>query len=145
VLTLAPFWLAVPRLFADANARSGAAVRALGLVSVAATVAVVFMPSERFGVIHGATVVVACVPGLAAVALGVRGLGLGEPRPRVAAALGASMLAVALVDFFLYVSHLVGHSEGTALVPALEKVALVLLLAWMVTIARRSQRSSAGR
>jgi hypothetical protein len=139
VLALAPFWRAVPRLFAS-DARSGGAVRALGLVSVAATVAVVFMPSERFGALHGAMVVVATVPGLVAAGLAVRGLLAGEPRPRLAATIGASMLAVAVVDFVLYVSHLVGHREGTPLVPTLEKVALLLLLAWMVAVARRSSR-----
>jgi hypothetical protein len=139
VLTLAPFWLALPRLFRASSSRSGAAVRWLGLVSVAATVCVVFMPSERFGALHGAMVVLACVPGLTAVAVAVAGLARSEPRPRAGAAIGGAMLGVALVDFALYVSHLVGHSEGTPLVPALEKIALILLLAWMLLVALRTR------
>jgi hypothetical protein len=140
VAGLAPFWLDVPSLFGTRQRLSGAAVRGLGLTSVAATIAVVFMPSDRFGVLHGAMVVVACVPGLTAVALAVRGLALGEPRPRWAAWIGGSMLAFAVVDFVLYVSHLIGRSEGTPLVPAMEKAALILLLAWMGVVAFRVQR-----
>jgi hypothetical protein len=138
---LVPFWLAVPRLLGGA---SGRAVRALGLGSAAATVAVVLMPSDRFGALHGVMVLVAGVPGLAAVALAVRGMAQGEPRPRISAWVGAAMLAAALVDFVLYASHLVGHTNGTPLGPALQKVALLLLLAWMVAVAARSA-SAAGR
>jgi hypothetical protein len=145
VLGLAPFWLEVPCLFAKGQRRSGAAVRGLGLLSVTATIAVVFMPSDRFGVLHGVMVVIACVPGLTAVGLAVWGLAVGEPRPRVAALIGGSMLAASVVDFVLYVSHLIGRSEGTPLVPTIEKVALTLLLAWMGVVAFRvRQRTLAG-
>jgi hypothetical protein len=155
VAGLAPFWLALPRLFASRSAATPApggraasglgpvlskAVPALGLTSVVATTAAIFMPSDRFGALHGAAVIVACVPGLAAAALAVLGLARGEARPRVAAALGGSMLAFAFVDFILYASHYLAHTEGTTLVPALEKVALILLLAWMVTVATRAAR-----
>ncbi len=140
VLGLAPFWLDVPRLFAPRQRLSGAAVRYLGLLSVAATIAVVFMPSERFGALHGMMVIVAGIPGLTAAGLAVRGLALGEPRPRVAAFLGGSMLGFALADFVLYVSHWVGHTEGTPVVAAIQKVALMLLLTWMGVVAIRVRR-----
>lgn len=139
VLGFVPFWLAVPRLFA-AFARAGTVVRVLGLVSVIGLLAVTFMPSERFGVFHGAAVVVAGVPGLTAAGVAIASLLGGEPRPRVAGWLGAATLGFALVDFGLYVSHLVGRVEGTPLVVQLEKIALVLLLAWMVTVAARTGR-----
>jgi hypothetical protein len=138
VLALVPFWLAVPRVFRGASAGERAAVTAPGLVSAVATVAVVLMPSDRFGALHGAMVIVAGVPGLAAAAMAVRGLALREPRPRVAAWLGGAMLAAAFVDFALYVSHFATHTNGTPLGPALQKVALLLLLAWMVVVAVRS-------
>jgi hypothetical protein len=140
VVGLAPFWLDVPCLFAARQRGSGAAVRGLGLTSVAATLAVVFMPSERFGALHGLMVIVAGVPGLAAAALAVRGLALGEPRPRVGAWIGAAMLGFAMTDFVLYVSHVVGHTEGTPAVAAIQKVALFLLLMWMGIVAVRVQR-----
>jgi hypothetical protein len=142
LVALVPFWLAVPRVFPGASAGARAAVTTPGLVSAAATVAVVLMPSDRFGALHGAMVIVAGVPGLVAAALAVRGLALREPRPRVAAGLGGAMLAAAFVDFALYVSHFAAHTNGTPLGPALQKVALLLLLAWMVTVAVRSAPSS---
>ena len=48
------------------------------------------------------------------------------------------MLAFALADFGLYAWHFLGHTPGSILGPALEKVALVLLLAWMVLVALRA-------
>jgi hypothetical protein len=138
LLGLLPFWVAVPRLIRGTFERSRFAVTALGLVSTAATVAVVLMPSDRFGALHGALVLVAGVPGLTAAALAVRGLALGEPHPRVTAWLGGAVLAAAFVDFVLYASHFATHTNGTPLGAALQKVALVLLLAWMLAVAVRS-------
>jgi hypothetical protein len=139
VLAFGPFWLTVPRLF-DRLRRTGTAVRLLGLASVAGMLAVAFMPSDRFGSLHGVAVVIAGLPGLSAAALSVAGLALGEPRHSIPAAIGGGMLAFALTDFVLYVSHLVGQVEGTPLVPALQKVALLLLLAWMVVVAVSARR-----
>jgi hypothetical protein len=139
MLTLAiafiPFWLAVTRLFD--RPRLAVVVRSLGLASVVGTIAVVLMPSDRFGVLHGIAVVVAGLPGLSAAALAVAGLFLGEPQPRIAGWTGASMLVFAVADFALYVSHLIAHTEGTWLTAATQKIALLLLLAWMIVVAAR--------
>lgn len=139
---LAVFWTAVPRLFAGTRRahRERRAVPILGLTSSAAIVAVALMPSERFGALHGALVVVAGLPALAAAILAVIALAIGEPRPRIAAWLGGVTLAVAAVDFALYVSHLVAGVEGTPLVPAAQKIALGFLLAWMNAVALRTSR-----
>jgi hypothetical protein len=134
VLAFVPFWLVVPRLFAD-DPRLGLAVRGLGNASVAGMVAVALMPSERFGVLHGAAVVIAGVPGLSAATLSVVGLARGGRSARPAAWIGASMLVFAFTDFALYVSHLVAHVEGTPFIAAAQKVALILLLVWMVGVA----------
>ena len=139
VLTLAPFWLAAADLFAPSDARAGSAVRALGFVSVGATLAVIFMPSERFGALHGVMVILACVPGFAAAALAVGYQLRGEPRARMAAPIGAATLAVSVVDLGLYASHLVAGVEGTVAVPILEKLALMLLLAWLLVVAKKRQ------
>jgi hypothetical protein len=135
-MAFVPFWLAVTRHFD--RPRLGAAVRTLGFASVLGTIAVILMPSDRFGVLHGIAVIVAGLPGLGAAALATTGLLLGEPRPRIAGWTGASMLVFALTDFVLYVSHLVAHAEGTWLTAAAQKIALLLLLAWMTAVAARS-------
>jgi len=136
VVSLVPFWLVVTTLFAELP-RLGRAVRRLGLLSVAATLAVPWMPSDRFGAFHGVAVVVAGVPGLTAAAMAVAGLATREPAPRVAAVLGGSMLVFAIADFVLYVWTVVSHGPGTIVLPAVQKVALGLLLGWMVTVAMR--------
>ncbi len=144
-LGLGPFWLASAAAIgaaAGAGARLPLAVRFLGVSSAMGTVAVILMPSDRFGAVHGAAVIVAGVPGLAAAALAVFGLARSEPRPRMAAWIGGAMLAFGFVDFVLYVSHLVAHTEGTPLVAAVQKVALGLLLAWMLVIGLRRSRAS---
>ena len=134
-----PFWIAVTRLFD--RPRLTVVVRSFGLASVVGIVAVVLIPSDRFGILHGIAVVVAGLPGLSAAGLAVAGLLLGEPRPRIAGWTGASMLGFAFTDFALYVSQLIAHTDGTWLTAAAQKVALLLLLAWMIMVAVRSQGS----
>ena len=144
VASFVPLWLVLPALF-PRYLRVGRAVVALGLVSAGLTVATVLMPSERFGAVHGVMVVAASLPGLGASGLSLAALALDEPRPRVAAILCAAFWSAALVDLALYVHHLTAHVEGTPLIVVIEKVALVLLVAWMVTVATRAWRLPAAR
>ncbi|HZU82606.1 MAG TPA: hypothetical protein VE987_06805 [Polyangiaceae bacterium] len=137
VLGFAPFWWTVPRLFVSLP-RLGSCVRALGLASLAGIVAVTLMPSSRYGYLHGVAVIVAGLPGLSAAALAVVGLARAEARPRVAAAIGAAMLASAGVDFALYARTMVGGGPGPRVLPIAQKLALILLLAWMVVVAWRA-------
>jgi hypothetical protein len=133
---LVPFWLELPRLL-GARSRIAPLARALGLLSVAGVVGVVLLPSDRFGAIHGLAVVVAAVPGLLASFLAVLGLARHEEAPRVAAAVGAAWLGFAAVDFVFYARHLAAGNEGSPLLPAAQKVALVCLMAWMLAVAAR--------
>jgi hypothetical protein len=137
VVGLGSFWVGLPRVFEARAPRGTSAVRWLGITSTVGALAVVLMPSDRFGALHGATVLTAGVPGILAAALAIRVLAVGEPRPRVGAWTGAAMLAFAFVDFALYAWHFLTHTEGTILGPALQKVALILLLAWMILVAMR--------
>jgi hypothetical protein len=143
-----PFWLALPALLPQ-RSRAGTAIRGLGLASVVGLFAVAWMPSDRAGALHGAAVITASIPGMAATGLAVAGLLGGEPRPRVAGWTGATLLGFAAADLALYVSHLVRHVEGTPLVVVLEKIAVLLLLIWMLEvgarIALRPQDGLAGR
>jgi hypothetical protein len=74
---------------------------------------------------------------MAATGLAVAGLLGDEPRPRVAGWTGATLLGLAAADLALYVSHLVRHVEGTPLVVVLEKIAVLLLLTWMLEVGAR--------
>lgn len=132
VAGLLPFWAAVPRLFA--RPRLARPVRALGFVSMAAVVWVVLLPGDRFGRLHGALVVLAGAPGLSAALLAVAGLRAGQPRARFAGRVGAAMLSCATIDFAAYVGHLAAGGLGTPLLPALQKIALCLLIVWMLSV-----------
>lgn len=135
-----PFWWIVPRLFPKLG-RLGLLVRVLGFASLAGITAVALMPSSRFGWLHGVAVLVAGAPGLSAAVLAVAGLLYGEAPPRVAAALGGSMLVFALADFVLYTRTWMHGGPGPLVLPVAQKLALVLLLAWMVAVAWKSPRT----
>jgi hypothetical protein len=154
---LAAFWLIVAKLFGERNRQDARApkenfpgslaswrflfsVPTLGLASVGGTVAVALMPSDRFPVLHGLMVIVAGVPGLAAAALATRGLlrpGSGWP---AGGRVGGALFAVALVDLALYTVHWAAGDNATPLLPAIQKVGLFLLLAWMSGVALRVMR-----
>ena len=126
-----PFWM----LAAGPRAR---AVRVLGLCSVVGTAAVTLMPSERFGSMHGVAVMVAASTGLAAAVLAAVGqLRAGD---RVAGSLGLAVLAFAGIDLVLYVRTFASGGPGPLALPALQKVALLLLLTWMGVVASRPAR-----
>jgi hypothetical protein len=138
-------WWIVPRLFAPAaRVPLGRVVRALGVLSFGGTIAVVVLPSSRFGELHGAMVIVAGLPGLSAAVVATVALLRGEPAPRIAGALGASMLAFALADFVLYVRTWMRGGPGPLALPVTQKIALLLLVAWMLAVALRAPRSSSG-
>ena len=135
-LGLLPLWWLLPHLF-PSHARLGSAVRVLGSTAAAGTIAVVLMPSDQFGRLHAFAIVLACPPGLAAALLAVVGLAREERRPRVAAGIGATMLLTAAIDFVLYLGYL--GTTGPMAVAVLERVALLLLLAWMACVSIRAR------
>jgi hypothetical protein len=140
-----PFWWIAPRLF-PARRALGMAERALGLTSVAGMIAVVLMPSDRFGALHGVAVVVAALPGLSAALLAIAGMLRGDTAgARAAGAVGGAMLAVAIADFALYVDTILHGGPGSRAIPAAQKVALLLLLAWMTLVAARVRSLGATR
>jgi hypothetical protein len=140
VTGLALFWLCVAALL-EPRRGLGRAVRALGLVAVAGTVAVAFVPSERSPFLHGLAVIVSGVPGLAAAGLAAWGLSSQGPGPRVDGWLGWAVLAVSVVDLALYAMHWFSGDNATPLLPAIQKVGLLLLLGWMARVALRVMRT----
>jgi hypothetical protein len=132
-LGLVPFWLLVPRLFAG-RLRLGAAVRALGLASAAALPLVPLLPSASCGSLHVVTVFVAAIPGIVAAALATVAL-LASPLSRCPHGyLAGSMFLVAVIDGALYTEHIAaGGPTPPWTLPALQKLAALLLLAFLVT------------
>jgi hypothetical protein len=138
VVGLGALWSAAPRFFVR-PARASIA-RGLGLASSAAILGVVATPGDRFGIWHGVLVLVAGTPGLRASALAVDELLRFERPPRAAAWTGAAWVAFALVDFGPYAVHIAARTSGTPFLPAMQKVAIACLLAWMLAVSARVRR-----
>ena len=133
-LGVGALFIALPRLFA--HERLGKAVRVLGAATVPFAIAVVNLPTDRYGQLHGIAIVFAGTLGLSAALLAMKGL-LADPRaPRLVVALGALALAVAAVDFGLYVRELIGATAAQVAVAVLERIATLLVLGWMLAVAR---------
>jgi len=103
---------------------------------------VALMPSERFGALHGVAVVVAGLPGLSAAVLAATGQLLA--RRMLPGALGATMVLFAITDFVLYVHTMLHGGPGPLVLPAAQKLALLLLLAWMLVVAA-ARPAAAGK
>jgi hypothetical protein len=132
-LGLVLFWWRLPHMF-PARVRLGRAVRALGSLALGGTAAVALLPSDRFPSIHPLALIVAGVPSLVAASLAV----VGMPREeRAARTVGAAALLVSGADFALYVWEVGGHGPALRAEAALERVSLLLVLAWMCTVAHR--------
>jgi hypothetical protein len=130
-MAAAPFWWSMPRLFAGGRGLS-IAVRSLGTASICGMVGVVFFPSDRFGGLHPFLMALAGAPGLTAAGCSIVGL---ARRERIAAMIGGAALLVAAADFAFYAVQLSGTGAGPMAVAVLERVALMLILAWMGVVA----------
>jgi hypothetical protein len=133
------FFFTAPVLFRS-RVRAARLVRGLGVGSVAVMIAVAVFPSERVGDFHGLLVFAAGAPALTASILVIAALLRTEPRPRVCAAIGSAAVVAALVDLAMYGWHFLHRSECAPLLPAVQKLALGLLLAWMTLVAGRTLR-----
>ena len=135
------FWV-LPRHFA-LGARSGPWVRGLGGGAVLLFVAVALMPSERFGVLHGLLALASGCSGIVAAFWAVLALWHSSPQARWLARIGACALIVGAFDALLFAQHLRDAAPPPLILPAAQKVAALLLSAWMLGTAWLTRRSSA--
>ncbi|HSO38252.1 MAG TPA: hypothetical protein VLT33_37245 [Labilithrix sp.] len=138
-LGLGVLFAALPRLF-PARPRLGTCVRLLGAATVPFAVAVVLLPTDRFGHLHGVAIVLAGTLGLSALLLALAGLFAEARAPRHVVSLGVITMSVAAVDFALYVVEFASQGPAQLAVPVLERLATLLVLAWMAAVARAVHR-----
>ncbi len=129
-------WWSSPFLFRE-RSTLGAVVRTLGSFSVAGMFAVALLPADRFAAIHPFVMALSGGPGLAAAACAAVGLASKE---RLAFAVGVAGMIVSSLDLALYAGQLAGHDPGPV-VAILERVALLVELAWMCVVAWRLRRA----
>lgn len=140
---LPAFWALVPRLL-PGRPRLGRLARAAGWLSVPAWAAVPLVPSDRYGGLHGAFVVLAALPSLVAAAAALRGL-RAEGRRRALLGVGlATMLGVGAAAGLHAWQQLTAAALPLTLVPTVQKAAGALLLAWLVATAAAALRLPAG-
>ena len=133
-LALACFFWLLPVLFV-ARGWSASWVRVLGGGAMLVFVAVPLTPSLSFGHLHERLALLSGALGLAAALAAVNALRRAHRAARVLAAVGALALVFGALDAGLFVYHL-GDATPPWSVPALQKVAALLLCAWMVGTAR---------
>jgi hypothetical protein len=111
------------------------ALRILGTISFLGIVAVPLTPSLRLGSIHAAAVFAGAIPGIAAGVLA--SLMLRRSTHTRISKVGIAILVVSAADAALYAHHVAFDAPTTIAQPLLQRVALVLLLGWMVAIGVR--------
>lgn len=137
---LVPFFLLLRRIVPE----HGALVGRCGVASAAGWAAMALSPSDRLPFLHGLFVAAGILPGLVAGVLAVRGLAARRETLGLAL-LGGSALGCAGLDAALYfLLHATGAAWLEWLVPALQRPAGVLLVAWMLGVALRGSGARAG-
>lgn len=135
---LGAFWIA-PRTFGT-RPWSSRLVRAAGVLCALGGVGVAFTPSNHFPRLHTISVFAATFPGLLAMILASAAQLRAEDAratARLGGLLGVAAVVVGAFDAWLYARQLDGSHQCELLLPALERVAAALLLAWMAVVAVR--------
>jgi hypothetical protein len=125
-----------PRLFVGRaqGGRASHAVRGFGSMCALGGVGVAFTPSNHHPTLHSVFVFVATVPGLVAMIAASLAL-LRTQTTRAVGGLSSAAVIVGGVDAWLYARQLDGSHPCELALPALERVAAALLLAWMASVA----------
>ncbi|MEO6601385.1 MAG: hypothetical protein ABIQ16_16020 [Polyangiaceae bacterium] len=142
------FWLLPLHFASPVSARTRAWVRGLGGWAVLGVALVPLLPSQRFGHLHGLLALSACGLGIVAALVAVIALCRARGSARWLGCLGALALAVGAFDAVLFAYHLHDSAPTPLLLPCAQKLAALLLSAWMIGVAwfvLRPDRADATR
>lgn len=133
-LGLIPFWILVTSLVRQVRARLAKVVMALGTISSLAASLVPFVSSQQFGFLHPMLVFLAGIPGLMAGGLSMYGLVKTKSGSRIPARLAVLTVILVGIDGILYAIHvLTGYEVHPILLPSLQKMGAMSLVAWMIS------------
>ncbi len=138
---LLPVWLGAPHL-----ARAATWPRVTRALGVFALVNVLLLPVAgltELRLAHDLAVFAAAIPGFGAAILLGFFLWKGKLAPRWLTSIGAAAAAVGVIDTGLYAIRLAGVQQFSIAGPALQKVALVLVLVWFPGVAGLMLRRAA--
>lgn len=140
-LALIPFWILVTSVIRQVRARLAKVVLSLGTISSLAAALVPFVPSQRFGNLHPLLVFLAGIPGLLAGGLSTYGLVKVKTGSRLPARLAVLTVILVAIDGILYaVQVATGYELHPTLLPGLQKIAAMSLVAWMIASAVLGRR-----
>jgi hypothetical protein len=131
-LALAPFFLIAPLAFAERRVL-GRSVRVSGVLAAIGGVGIVTVPTYRFGsAAHGAMVLLAAVPGLTAAVTATIGAWSARPALRALRLCATGTLVCTAGAVGLFAVQLAEGRASTPGLAALQKLAVLLVLGWMV-------------
>jgi len=140
-VALALVWQHFPPLLQTRAPRLGRTIAVVGALGCGALVAVPCTPSLRFGRIHAAVVFVAVGSCLGALGTATHALWrhLGPdtataPRRGIARVLSVALVAALVLDAGLYAYSLAPGGRILPLLPALQRIATGISLAWMLAV-----------
>ena len=131
MLSLGLLWLVLPGLFPDCP-RIGLWMRVFGILSLGGMVGLGFTPVDEYPVAHAAANGFAAVPGLTAAVLTCVGIARSKQAPRFLLVLGVVFLIVGFIHFGQYVGHFWLGFAWTPAAPAVQRIAFLLGLLWIV-------------
>ncbi|MBN1943305.1 MAG: hypothetical protein JW849_08430 [Phycisphaerae bacterium] len=144
-LSFGPLWLILPRLFPDRR-RIGLLVRVLGMLSLGGMMGIGLTPTDQYPSAHAVANGLASVPGLAAYLLACWAMFFSKYCPRILTAVSLVLLALGLIHFGQYVAHFWLGRAWTPEAPAVQRLAFLAGIAWMVLTAgflwRRAEKKS---
>lgn len=132
VWTLAPRALEAPR--------TGRRVRLFGLASSALGLAVPLLPSQRSATLHSGAIALALLPGLAALVQFAIGMVRSRAASRSLRVLTWALLVASVLAAVLWSVTTLMATRVPALLPAMQRLAFLVLLAWIFAIARFARR-----
>ena len=139
-IALGLFWLILPTTL-PARRTADVALRVAGVIAAVGFGTVPFAT----GPLHAIAIFASVVPGLVATVLGLAGL-LAKPRRAALVVLVMGAIVAGVADAVLYAEKVTGRLSGSSpLVPLAQRAAVLLLLAWMGTVAWAVLRAPARR
>jgi hypothetical protein len=137
------FWI-VPRHFSGAGPAS-LWVRSAGSASVLTFIFVALAPSERYGNLHAALALTSGGFGILAAFIAIRGLLARAGAARALGLLGVSALAAGALAALLFVLHFRDSTPAPLSVPAAQKLAALLLVAWIAAVSVQTLVAGRGK
>jgi hypothetical protein len=116
----------------------------LGILASVAACAIPLLPSSRWGSLHAVAIIVASLPGIAALLLALVGIVRSPGSPPWLRTLTVLFVGAAYLDAIFYAVHVIHGGEVPVLLPAAQEAASILLVAWMVGVVRVAGRDTSS-